>query len=436
MHGRRKLVCSFLAGAALASLALALVALPGLLNAQQFGDQEDGVEGRIAARQLGDGRAEVAIQVREADGDWSDRIRPVLRVLPAETGRGRWKVSSPVTLPMTRYHSPAAIDENPAVTSLDLEAAPELYCVVTHGHERDAEFWDTAVQAIKRWGESVAIRYRVHHSPIVEQQAEYVRQCVRDGAVAIGVTLAEPDGMAEAVSDAINAGLIVFSFNSGREDYQRLGIKRHISIDERAGGRDAAQRFAAAGVDGHALCVIHERVNVGLEERCDGFADAFPGTVERVYVAGVRELEATTSEIAERLRDADGPRVSGVLTLNAVVGTAALQAVRESGVQAALATFDQTPEVLDALADGEVLFAIDTLPYHQGWYIMATMLVARNTERIFEGPTFYGMDDASALVLPFAVTLTPAVFTADTALVWKGIFENIRAAREREAAGH
>ncbi len=56
-------------------------------------------EFRIAARRHSDGRVEVALQHRRADGTWSGRILPALRFVPADVTRGRWLASSPLAEP-------------------------------------------------------------------------------------------------------------------------------------------------------------------------------------------------------------------------------------------------------------------------------------------------------------------------------------------------
>lgn len=53
---------------------------------------------RIAARRLADGRIEFALQQRQADGNWGERLLPARRFFPAGAAPGEWLVSSPVTV--------------------------------------------------------------------------------------------------------------------------------------------------------------------------------------------------------------------------------------------------------------------------------------------------------------------------------------------------
>ena len=59
--------------------------------------QPDG-EARVSLKRLEDGRSEVAIQLRRADGSWGGRILPDARFAGADAEPGRWLNSSPVAL--------------------------------------------------------------------------------------------------------------------------------------------------------------------------------------------------------------------------------------------------------------------------------------------------------------------------------------------------
>ena len=54
------------------------------------------VEMRIVARRLADGRTEFALQLRQHDTSWGERLRPARRMFPTDTDAGRWLVSTPL----------------------------------------------------------------------------------------------------------------------------------------------------------------------------------------------------------------------------------------------------------------------------------------------------------------------------------------------------
>ncbi len=88
---------------AAALLLIAGMALGALLLSVAQSDEhgDGGTEVRVSARQLDDGRVEVSVQQRGADGVWGERQRPTARFVPADPPAG-WLNSSSVTLAATR----------------------------------------------------------------------------------------------------------------------------------------------------------------------------------------------------------------------------------------------------------------------------------------------------------------------------------------------
>lgn len=378
------------------------------------------VEVRVNARQLEDGRVEVGIQYRDG-GSWSERQLPDARFLSADAEPGRWRASSATTITTTPATSAdAAITEE-----------QELFCLVTHEGPGDEAFWNPVRWMSQRWQVyHPGIRVVVMGAPDPAEQAAYVRQCVADGAAAIGVTLADPAAMKAALIEARAAGVSVSTFNSGVEDFREVASIRHVGVDETNAGIEAATLFIEAGVSGTILCVIHEAQNTGLEERCNGLELGYASNVERlrVHATGVSDIPGTTETIARRLRAEHGePVIGAVLTLNTEIGLAAKAAIATVGSDAPLATFDQTAAVLEAIRDGEILFGIDTVQNLQAWYVLSSMLYGTRSEaRMRE---IYGLDDPLVIIGQIPVRLGSRLFTADNAQAWLDALEVAQAGR-------
>jgi len=77
-------------------------ALPPAMEATVRGDDSsgsaDGVEVRIAARWVADGRVEFGLQQVETGRGWGERLLPRQRFFPVSASIGRWLVSTPLTL--------------------------------------------------------------------------------------------------------------------------------------------------------------------------------------------------------------------------------------------------------------------------------------------------------------------------------------------------
>jgi simple sugar transport system substrate-binding protein len=134
-----------------------------------------------------------------------------------------------------------------------------------------------------------------------------------------------------------------------------------------------------------ALCVNQENGNTGLDQRCRGLADGLAktgGTMRPLPVPLQNENLAQTRMSAALT----GGDVDGILTLGPGGAKPALDAIRASGLQSRvkLATFDLSPDVLAAVRDGKMLFAVDQQPYLQG-YLPVMLLAERARYGVFPG---------------------------------------------------
>jgi simple sugar transport system substrate-binding protein len=100
-------------------------------------------------------------------------------------------------------------------------------------------------------------------------------------------------------------------------------------------------------------------------------------------------------------------RIDGVLTLNSTTGMEAVKAVREtpSARDVRIGTFDLGPDVLRAVHDGRLRFAVDQQAYLQG-YLPVALLTQRARYGLFPdeggviatGPHFVTRDNAQQAI--------------------------------------
>ncbi|MEU8401479.1 sugar ABC transporter substrate-binding protein [Nonomuraea sp. NPDC048892] len=242
------------------------------------------------------------------------------------------------------------------------------FAVITHGAPGDS-FWDVvkngAEAAGKQYG--VTVTYQGDGDPA--KQSQLIDQAVSEKVDGIVVSLANPDALKEAIGKAVAAKIPVVTVNSGADSSKALGAITHVGQSEDVAGRGAGEQLKTAGVT-KLLCVIHEAGNVGLDQRCKGAEETLGGTVERLQV-DVSNLADVTSKVTAKLQSDQA--VNGVLALNPAVAVAARDAIKDAGSQAKLATFDLSADVVTAINDGEILFAVDQQQYLQG-YLPITFL--------------------------------------------------------------
>ncbi|MBK3644994.1 substrate-binding domain-containing protein [Streptomyces sp. MBT33] len=252
--------------------------------------------------------------------------------------------------------------------------------MVTHGAKGDA-FWDL----VRRGAEAAAAKDGVEltyaSDPDAAGQAELVRDAVRNKADGIAMTLAKPQAMKAPIAAARAADIPVVGINSGIDSWQSEGLLEYFGQDESVAGQAVGNKLDALKVK-HALCVIHERGNVGLEARCAGVKKTFGGRTENLYVEGT-DATATTAVITARLRQ--DPTIDEVVTNGAQFALLAVKSVRASASRAEVATFDLNKNLVKAVRNGSVQFAVDQQPYLQGYLAVDGLWLYRTNGNISGG---------------------------------------------------
>jgi len=280
---------------------------------------------------------------------------------------------------------------------------PLKICLVVHS-DPTGSFWNV----VDRGAKDAAALYGVDLTSVGSldpaEQAQMVEDCVAQGVDGLAVSLANPDALRDSVKAAVDAGIPVITLNSGVDVYKELGALTHVGQTEFVAGQGAGLRLNDMGVK-KVLCVIHEEGNVGLEQRCDGLTDTFTGEVERFNVAstGVADLAGTSSTIQDKL--VSDSSIDALLALNPDIAIAARDAIVAAGTSQVLSTFDLSPDVLQAILDGQIAFAIDQQQYLQG-YLPIVFLVLYNENAnvvggglpVLTGPGFVDASNAAAVI--------------------------------------
>ncbi|MGI8643073.1 MAG: sugar ABC transporter substrate-binding protein, partial [Thermomicrobiales bacterium] len=237
------------------------------------------------------------------------------------------------------------------------------------------------------------------------QMAQLIDAAVASDPDGLVVSVPDADALSQSIEAAVAAGIPVITINSGSEVSQELGALTHVGQTEYEAGVGAGERMAEEGVT-NALCINQEVGNAGLDARCEGFTDAITeagGTVEVLAVElsnpteSQQRIEATLSSNAD---------INGMLALGPTGAAPALAALQSAGAadSVALATFDLSPEVLQAIADGEMLFAVDQQQYLQG-YLPIVLLTLYQTnlntianDTLMTGPGLVTQEEAERVI--------------------------------------
>jgi simple sugar transport system substrate-binding protein len=289
-------------------------------------------------------------------------------------------------------------------------AAPQRsdlrFVVVTHGQAADP-FWSVVKNGVDQAAKDMGVK--------VEYQAPATYDMVAMSQLIDAAVASKPDGLVVSIPDAtalkpaikraIDAGIPVISINSGSDVAAELGVLVHVGQTEYEAGLGGGQRLADAGVK-NALCVNQEVGNAGLDARCKGVTDAITKAGGKVTVLAVDLNNPTDAQ--QRIQGAltADSSIDGVMALGPTGAGPALLAVQQAGKTGSvkLATFDLSPEVLQAILKGDMLFAIDQQQYLQGYLPIVLLTLYRTNLNtianpvLMTGPGFVTKDNAQQVI--------------------------------------
>jgi simple sugar transport system substrate-binding protein len=249
--------------------------------------------------------------------------------------------------------------------------------VVTHG-QASSPFWAIVRNGVEAAGRQmdVLVSYRAPDVYSLDHMVTLIDQAVAGKPDGLVVSLPEP-GLAPAIRRAVRAGIPTVTINSGSDMYAKLGVLAHIGQPEGDAGLKAGERLAAAGVR-RALCVNLQIRNQGLDARCAGLARAMRKAGGRMRMIRVDDQDpGAPKRIARAVGET---RSDGVLALNGTSGLAALKGLK--GRDVPIGSFDLGPDILHAVRQGRLAFAVDQQAYLQG-YLPVVLLAERARYGLF-----------------------------------------------------
>lgn len=276
------------------------------------------------------------------------------------------------------------------------------FVVVTHGQASDP-FWSVAANGVEAAAADmgVTVEYQAPETFDMVAMSDLIDAAVASQPDGLVVSIPDADALGPSIKAAVDAGIPVISMNSGSDVFKDLGVLVHVGQTEFEAGLIAGQKFKDEGVT-TPICINQEVGNAALDARCNGFFEGL-GIKGKVIPVDLNDPAGTTETVAGVLQQ--NPDVDGILTLGPTGATPTLDALDQAGLlgKVKFATFDLSPEVLQAITDGDMLFAIDQAQYLQG-YLPIVFL----TKYLETGALPLGSVDR--------VVLTgPQIVTADTA---------------------
>jgi simple sugar transport system substrate-binding protein len=282
---------------------------------------------------------------------------------------------------------------------------PTRIVVVSHGQASDP-FWSVVKNGVDAAAKltGATVEYNAPGTFDMVAMSQLIDTAVASAPDGLVVSIPDADALGPSIKAAVEAGIPVISMNSGSDSYKDLGVLVHVGQTEYVAGVGGGQAMKAAGVT-NALCVNQEVGNAALDLRCQGFTEGLGGTVK---VIGVDLADPASSQTTISQEIEANPDINGIMTLGPTGSAPALAALTDLGKLGAikLATFDLSPEVLQAIVDGNMLFAIDQQQFLQGFLPVLFLdqyhkyggLIPGGGGVILTGPGFVTQANAAAVI--------------------------------------
>ena len=232
--------------------------------------------------------------------------------------------------------------------------------MITHETPGDT-YWDIIKAGAQQAAQQHGITLKYSSDPDFTKQATLVQNAIDSKVNGIAMTAAGPEALKDVVAAANTAKIPVVMFDSGIDDYQKLGAMMYFGSDEYVAGQALGKKITEAGGK-KALCVIHQEGSVALEARCKGVGEGV--STENMQVNGTDDASVKASITAKLQED---PSIDYVVTMGAPLAIVALDAIGTAGSSAKIATFDLNLDAAKAIKEGKIAMAVDAQPYVQGY---------------------------------------------------------------------
>lgn len=246
-------------------------------------------------------------------------------------------------------------------------AADETRVVfVTHGQSGDP-YWSVVKNGMDDAAKTLGVKaeYLAPESFDMAKMAQMIDAAAASKPDGLVVSIADPAALSGPVKNAVASGIPVIVIDSGGGKLTKeLGGLLYLGQSEYEAGVMAGERIAKLGLK-KAVCANHEVGNVSLDDRCAGFAKGLG--VDVPVLNGVMDPTEMKSRYVGYLNSHSD--VEFILAVGINGAEPGLMALDELGLtgKIKIGTFDLSPTILKAVADGKMEWGIDAQQYAMGY---------------------------------------------------------------------
>jgi simple sugar transport system substrate-binding protein len=250
---------------------------------------------------------------------------------------------------------------------LTLTAAAETRVVfVTHGQSGDP-YWSVVKNGMDDAAKTLGVKaeYLAPETFDMAKMAQMITAAAASKPDGLVVSIPDAAALSGPVKDAVAEGVPVMVIDSGGGKLTHdLGGLIYLGQSEYDAGVLAGERVAGMGIK-KAVCLNHEVGNQSLDDRCAGFAKGLG--VDVPVMQGVMDPTEEKSRTMAYLNA--HPDTEFMLGCGINAAEPALAALEDLGMvgKVKLGTFDLSPGILQAVADGKMEWGIDAQQYLMGY---------------------------------------------------------------------
>jgi simple sugar transport system substrate-binding protein len=269
---------------------------------------------------------------------------------------------------------------------------------------------DAAGAAVEAAGSTYTWIPLPNYDNIGPDMVKLIEQAVAQSCTGLAVPVWDGAAQTPAIKAAVDAGLNVFMYNSGLPLLEDGSVPAlgYFGTDEYKAGLAAGQ----AHVDGGAkslLCVNTQPGAVNWQQRCGGAIEAATAAgleTEELILPAENFGDAAAISAAVQASLAKNPNIDAIMTGSAADADAVAEALKSMGAtQVRQGSWDVSENILNRIASGEALFAIDQQGWLQGWlsvsatwqYDQYAILPATNV--VLTGPALITADNVATVQL-------------------------------------
>jgi simple sugar transport system substrate-binding protein len=255
--------------------------------------------------------------------------------------------------------------------------------MVTHAAQGDT-FFDIVRKGANAAAQKDNVDLKYSGDPDSSKQAILLQSAIDSKVDGIAVAISDPAAINPVVKKAVDAGIPVVAFNQGFDDYAAGGALSYFGSNEAVAGEEAGKRAAQAGAK-HVLCIPQAQGSIALETRCNGVQKGATGAGAKYTKIYVNQLDLPGSRATMGAKLKQDPSIDYVITLGAQQALTALEALKDAGSSAKLATFDSNPQMPATIKDGTVQFLVDQQPYLQGYLAVDSLWLYKTNGNVIGG---------------------------------------------------